>query len=161
MVDPDADVYNPVPSRISPNNYILANQTSLHCTLEDTYPESSGTPAAALRWPETIREQIRFVSQTNICPIPTMNDPDAERDAVATSEFDWSRVSPTTAIAESIADVEGADPADLDSLYAYVDPDALEALLFREAGTTDVAVRFTFGDYVVRLTSDGSLSLFE
>ncbi len=90
------------------------------------------------------------------------NDPDTEPLEVASDECDWETLSPTTAIVELIADHQGVEPRDMESLYGYVDPDALERLLLKGAGTdTDVVVRFSFVGYDVRLGSDGSLALFE
>lgn len=66
-----------------------------------------------------------------------------------------SRLSPSLAIVEAIADLAGVDPVDLADergivLYDYVEPDALDALVTANSGT-DVEISVTVAGYDVRI----------
>lgn len=70
--------------------------------------------------------------------------------------YDWSTVSPSVAVTESIAVFEYGEPRDVADvlqppLSEHVEPEALNALV---ANAGAVAVEFTAGDYLVRIDGD-------
>ncbi|OLZ41499.1 hypothetical protein A6E15_11105 [Natrinema saccharevitans] len=73
-------------------------------------------------------------------------------DVTVRREFDWSETPPSIAIVVTIAEIENVDPIDLPTtvgttLYSYVDPGALDALVDGER----VAVSFSMAGYRVRI----------
>lgn len=68
--------------------------------------------------------------------------------------YDWSATSPSIAAVTALATVIGVDSTDLDStLYDYVDPDALDALV-RDQNSERVTVSFTIDRYRIRFDGD-------
>lgn len=69
------------------------------------------------------------------------------------------------AVVEAIAEREAVDPIDLDRpLYDVVDPDALENLFRVDHAGRPVGrghVTFAYGDYLVRVSSDREISVFD
>lgn len=68
--------------------------------------------------------------------------------------YDWTNVTPSAAILETLAAATGADELDLSPLYESVDPDALDKLVGRQlggraVGPTEVAFRHEGFDVVV------------
>lgn len=63
-------------------------------------------------------------------------------------QYDWSEIQPSTAVMDAVAayDASHHDAADApaDPLYAYVDPDAVDALVCSDGHAT---VGFRLGDY--------------
>ncbi|MBX0297137.1 HalOD1 output domain-containing protein [Haloarcula nitratireducens] len=71
------------------------------------------------------------------------------------SRFEWKPTeSPCTAIVEAVAASTGRDSADLPSLYATVDPDALTAVLIDKPDRSESAVRVSFEYAGVDVTVD-------
>ncbi|OAQ52145.1 hypothetical protein HTG_14280 [Natrinema mahii] len=73
-------------------------------------------------------------------------------DVIVRREVDWSETPPSIAIVTAIADIENVDPIDLPTtagttLYSYVDPGALDALV----GGNQVCVSFSMTGYRVRI----------
>jgi len=71
------------------------------------------------------------------------------------SRYDRSRTSPSRAVVDALAAIEGVDPVALGherefTLYNYVDPGALDAILDGDGVTVTVDV----GGYRIRLTDD-------
>ena len=69
--------------------------------------------------------------------------------------LDWSQTTPSTAVPEAVAAVEGVDVLELSArfdgtLYDAVDPGALDSL-FSSADNGSVVVDFTFGPYQLRI----------
>ena len=75
--------------------------------------------------------------------------------------YDWSEVSPSTAIMESVSAIEGVDPVELDPLHRVLDPDALDELLARpvcsESAPLEISFRYGSVDVVAR--RDGRIDL--
>jgi len=65
---------------------------------------------------------------------------------------------PSTAVVDAVAEATGRDQMDLERLQAYVDGDALDALL-TEGTASDVSVTFTYGDVEVRVTARGDVDV--
>ena len=66
----------------------------------------------------------------------------------------------TTTIAETVAEIEGVDAADLDyALHDYVDTDALRLLASHDGGVWRLA--FELPDHDVTVTSDGTIFVDE
>lgn len=77
------------------------------------------------------------------------------------TSIDWDQQEPVTeAVVGAIAALEDCPPTELDPLYRYVEPDALNRL-FEHArsgaeGLLD-AVAFTIDDYAVTVRGDGDV----
>lgn len=80
---------------------------------------------------------------------------------VASKRFDWSTVEPSTAIAETLAVVEGCDPAEVGPLYDVVDSDALDRLVQATNTKADCAVMFPYDEYSVTVTAPGDVIVHE
>ena len=52
-----------------------------------------------------------------------------DADGVIRAEYDWSSVTPSTAVIETVAIATNSEPATLEPLYNSVDADALDTLL--------------------------------
>lgn len=79
---------------------------------------------------------------------------------VASKRFDWSEVGPTTAIAETLAVVEGCEPAEIGPLYEVINSDALNALVQNPTAEADCAVVFPYGEYSVTVTAPGDVVIY-
>ena len=69
--------------------------------------------------------------------------------------LDWSRTTPSAAVPEAVATVEGVDVLELSArfdgtLYDAVDPGALDSLV-SQGGDGSVTVDFAFGPYQLRI----------
>lgn len=76
------------------------------------------------------------------------------------SKYDWSTISPSTAVVEAVARAVDRDSTDLDSLYDTIDPDALDTLVQQvdsRRPLSDITVSFTFADRPVTVHSDGDV----
>lgn len=85
---------------------------------------------------------------------------EAGPDDVVRAEYDWSSVSPSTAVVETVAVAVDRDPTELDSLYDSLEPDALDALLRQDRSDRPVAktrVSFTFAGRRVTVHSTGDV----
>ena len=71
-------------------------------------------------------------------------------------------VSTVDTILRCIATLEDVEPTELDELYRYVDPDALDAMMDRaRANDTDLVVAFDYEGYRVRARSGIIVEVFE
>ncbi|WP_254546255.1 HalOD1 output domain-containing protein [Halomarina pelagica] len=67
-------------------------------------------------------------------------------------------IRPSVALVERIAELEGADPLELDPpLHDVVDSDALDDLC--ASSPADLAVSFEYRGYLVRVESDGTVDV--
>lgn len=76
------------------------------------------------------------------------------------SKYDWTSISPSTAVVETVADTIDMDSTDLDSLYGSLDPDALDTLVQQpdqNGSTADITISFTFADTRVTVHSAGDV----
>lgn len=81
-------------------------------------------------------------------------------DGTLRSEYDWSSISPSTAVVESVAEAVDRETTDLDSLYDSLDPDALDALVGADRtprDRADTTVSFTFAGRRVTVHSSGEV----
>lgn len=83
---------------------------------------------------------------------------DAAGPALVRRTCDWRQVTPSVAIVEAIATVEGRDPVALSKeagflLVEYLDPEALDALVTNARGTVD-SFTATIDGYTVRIDED-------
>lgn len=76
------------------------------------------------------------------------------------ARYDWSDVTPSTAIIEAVSTVADADPVELDPLHRVVDPDAIDELL-DPAGNAEGGVEVTFRYESVHVSArrDGRITL--
>lgn len=73
---------------------------------------------------------------------------------------DSETVSPSMAIVERVAALEGLSPTDLpEQLYHVVDPEALDRLV--DSADDDTEIRFTYCGHDVLLTGAGALFVNE
>ncbi|WP_058992568.1 HalOD1 output domain-containing protein [Haloarcula sp. CBA1127] len=86
-------------------------------------------------------------------PDRTSDDPDTLH-----AEFDWSTVSPSVAIVQTVAIAADQEAIELSPLIETLDPDALDQL-FSHSSESDSAVSLSFqlGDYRVTVTGTGDV----
>ncbi|WP_224449980.1 HalOD1 output domain-containing protein [Haloprofundus salilacus] len=77
--------------------------------------------------------------------------------AVNVASWDES-TPPSTAAAVAVAEAQGVDPCEMQQLYRFVDPDALDALFVRQSAAS---VAFGLSGYEVLITSDGTVVVFD
>lgn len=60
-------------------------------------------------------------------------------------------------VVEAVADAEGVDPKELESLYTYIDPGMLEGLIGHKKG--EWSFTFQYADHQVSITQDEEISV--
>lgn len=93
---------------------------------------------------------------------PSTERTTAELNPGQSKSFDWTRVRPSTAVVELVAEFADTDPLELPPIYRSIDPDALDALVAPGPGGTEAratAVSFTYGDHDVTVHGDGLVEL--
>lgn len=60
-----------------------------------------------------------------------------------------------TRIVKAVAAADGVDPAELDSLYEYIDPEILEKLSQQEKG--EWSFTFRYSDHQITVTHDAQI----
>lgn len=78
--------------------------------------------------------------------------------AITRMEYDWSVVTPSTAVAETVAATMGRNPTLVRPLYDYVDTDALNQFVARGDSGRDegrVSVAFEYGELRVAVHGNG------
>jgi len=84
--------------------------------------------------------------------------PVTDADGVIRAEYNWSSVTPSTAVVKTVAIATNREPTTLEPLYKSVDADALDALLDSDGfhSTNEVTtVSFAFADYDVTVQNNG------
>lgn len=71
--------------------------------------------------------------------------------------YDWTEISPTAAIVEAVASVDGSPQTALDPLYGTIDPDALTELVDGNDNSGDIEISFLFESYRVTVCGDGTV----
>lgn len=62
------------------------------------------------------------------------------------------------AVVRAVATVEGVDPVDLsDPVFAFIDPDALDAVVTSAGGASDLTVSFQAWEHEIVVTGDGAV----
>ncbi|MFB6303700.1 MAG: HalOD1 output domain-containing protein [Haloferacaceae archaeon] len=75
---------------------------------------------------------------------------------VARGVYDWTSTDPSRAVVETVANAADRGRDELDSLYEYVDPDVLDALVGSDGeGADGVVVSFEMDEYRVVVYADG------
>ncbi|UPV75872.1 hypothetical protein M0R89_07380 [Halorussus limi] len=78
------------------------------------------------------------------------------------TRHDGDAVSISETIIEAVAAAEGVDPTDRDlQLYEAVDLEALDALFDRRSSDGHWQFEFSVDDYLVVVTGDGNVSVWE
>jgi hypothetical protein len=99
-------------------------------------------------------------------PQPTADDADVSYDpeaGVYRANHEWNVGQPiSTTVVYALAAALGVDPLDLDPLYRFIDPDALDALfrppsLFQ--GRNAVSVAFEVNGYAVTVDDTGRITV--
>lgn len=88
----------------------------------------------------------------------------SESHPVVDTEYDHRKDrSPTKVITDALARAAGIDPMELPSLYDYIDPDALEAILDRPDGTQDpdTILCFRVEKWQVIAYGNGRISIYK
>ncbi|WP_224336451.1 HalOD1 output domain-containing protein [Haloprofundus halobius] len=78
-------------------------------------------------------------------------------DAVNVASWDES-LPPSTAAAMAVAEVKNVDPCEMQQLYRFVDPDALDALFVEQSAASTA---FGLCGYEVLVTSGGDVFVFD
>ncbi|WP_396613858.1 HalOD1 output domain-containing protein (plasmid) [Haloferax sp. S1W] len=84
--------------------------------------------------------------------------PGTDADGTIQAEYDWSSLSPSIAVIETVAIAANREPTALEPLHKTVDPDALNELLdSRRFHSTDgvTTVSFVFAGYDVTVQNNG------
>jgi hypothetical protein len=87
------------------------------------------------------------------------SDAGVPREAIQT-QYEWSSIDPSTAVAETVAQAAHCDQQELSPLYEWIDPDAFDAIIApAPARTTDttVSISFTYTGYSVTVHSTGAV----
>jgi hypothetical protein len=77
-------------------------------------------------------------------------------------EYEWSSVAPSTAVLEAVAAAADCEPTDLDPLYEFVDPDALDQFVRSTASSENAgntSISFSFDCYEVTVYSSGFVTV--
>lgn len=83
-------------------------------------------------------------------------------DTTFRAKYDWRDIAPSTAIVETVAIATGRKPVALESLYDWIDTDAIDALF---GGTSDdrsrspLSVSFAYDDYTITVERNGTVSV--
>ena len=90
------------------------------------------------------------------------DDPDTPpgTDGVIRTEYDWTSVTPSTAVVETVAVASDREPAGIEPLYEVIDPDALDALIRSngdEPAGDGITATFEFGGQSVTVHGGGSV----
>lgn len=75
------------------------------------------------------------------------------------AEYDWSTIAPSIAAIESLASLRGVAPTDIDPLYEYVDPDALDGVFEADSAGPTTSVTFEFETDRVAVYGDGTITI--
>ena len=76
------------------------------------------------------------------------------------AEYDQEAVSPSLAVIVTLSEVLDIDPLELDSLYASVDPSALDELVgVRGAMNGDISVALTVAEHTITVSSHGTVTI--
>lgn len=69
--------------------------------------------------------------------------------------------NPTTLIVDAVAYLEDEDPAGIDPLYQYVEPEAVDRLFATQAATGRRTGTFSFSylEYVIIIDADGTIEI--
>lgn len=84
-----------------------------------------------------------------------MTEPQAEH----VSHFDWTAVSPATAVVQALAETTGQASDELETLYEYVDPDALESLVTSRQSGDGTAITFRYDSHLVTVAGSGTVTI--
>lgn len=83
---------------------------------------------------------------------------DDDDDLLGLYHWNGNDGSPSLAIIDALADLEGVAPTSLDSLYGTIDSTALDDLL-GNANSSPVVVEFRRGDYRITVDDDGEITI--
>lgn len=81
-------------------------------------------------------------------------------DETVRSQYDWSTISPSTAVVETVAVAVDRETTELDTLYDSLEPDALDTLIQKSSSSpalSPVRVTFTFADRHIVVDSEGEI----
>lgn len=90
---------------------------------------------------------------------PLWTDSNAE-DGTVTASYDWSSVTPSVAIVETVAVAADRESSTLPALYELVDTDALDAVVRLNGSPAAgglTTVSFRFADHRIRVHSTGEV----
>lgn len=89
---------------------------------------------------------------------PDDDGPTSDEREPIRAEFDWSEVTPSTAVVETVAIAADREPTVLEPLYETIDPDALD-MLIRSMETSSIdgnaTVTFALDAYELTVQRDG------
>ena len=88
---------------------------------------------------------------------PADRGPANDADGTVRTTHDWSEITPSTGVIETIAVAANCEPTAIEPLYETLDPDALDAVIQSGAGGT--TVQFVFAGYDVTVHSNGAVAV--
>lgn len=88
----------------------------------------------------------------------TADDEDNGDSVLGTYHWNGDGQSPSLAIIDALAELEGVAPTSLDALYNSIEPEALDTVLRHDAAD-DVLVAFRRGDYLIAVRDDGEIQI--
>lgn len=75
------------------------------------------------------------------------------------SHYDWSTVSPPIAVVEALEESTGQPTEELEPLYEYIDPDALESLIASRQSRDGSTVTFRYDSHWVTVEGSGTITI--
>jgi hypothetical protein len=76
--------------------------------------------------------------------------------------YDWSSTPPSAAVVETVATALDCDPMEMDPLYEYIDPDALDDLVgASDSNPTgrETSISFRFDGHRVTVSGSGEVAV--
>lgn len=82
-------------------------------------------------------------------------------DRTPTVELRYEGRTPSEAVIDALAAVQGKEAAELPPLYEAVDPEALDRLFDRDEDARPTVLGFTVGDWELFVRGDGTVLVYE
>lgn len=73
--------------------------------------------------------------------------------------YDWTDISPPTAVVEALTEAMDRKPDEIDALYHYIDPDALETLVSEGKSANSTTVSFRYDSRQVTVKGSGEITI--
>lgn len=73
--------------------------------------------------------------------------------------FHWDEIEPSMGVIEAVTAAADEEPDQIDALYHYVDPDALNAVIRKGNAAAATTITFEFDRFVVTVTSEGEVTV--
>jgi hypothetical protein len=81
-----------------------------------------------------------------------------EESGVYSFNYDWSELSPSTAIMEAVSAIDGSNPVDLEPLDGVTNPDGIDAIFTAaRGGDDDLELSLRYASAKVTVRQDGTV----